>query len=280
MTPAPRPRRRAAVLLVALAAGLALAACAGPVRAPGGTAATPGTPAGADALTGDLTIMAAASLQPAFDQLVEEFAALHPGVDVAPVTYDGSSTLATQLVEGATADVLASASEATMADVTAAGLAPSPQVFATNSPQIVVAAGNPEDVGSLADLARLADEGGVVVLCAPEVPCGAAAHAALDAAGVALTPTSEEQNVTAVLTKVTSGEADAGVVYVTDVRHAGSAVTGVAVDDAPVTRYPIAVLAGDAVAAGHDPAVARAFTELVTSARGQEVLRSFGFGAP
>lgn len=222
---------------------------------------------------GELTVFAAASLQGAFDALGEEFAAQHPGVTVHPTTYDGSATLATQLVGGASADVFASADLPTMRTVTDEGLADgSPTVFATNSLEIVVAPGNPLGIDSLADLAALSTSGGKVVLCAAGVPCGAAARTVLE--GLTLTPVSEEQNVKAVLTKVQTGDADAGLVYRTDVLAADGTVEGVAFPEAAtaVNEYAVVVLA--------DSVVARAFVDLLLSAEGQRVLGELGFTAP
>lgn len=259
---------------------LALAGCS--TGGPSSASSTGGSgSATAEALTGTLTVFAAASLSGAFDVLVADFEAAHPGVDVRPVTYDGSSTLATQLVEGAHADVFASADETTMATVVDAGLVDgAPAVFTTNTLQVVVPAGNPEGITSLADLARVASSGGRVVLCAVQVPCGAATQRVLDAAGVAVAAASEEQNVTAVLTKVAAGEADAGLVYRTDVLAAGDDVEGVDVEEsaAVVNRYPVAVL--DAGPRTSHAAVARAFVDLVLSDAGQDVLADRGFVAP
>lgn len=275
MTARGRGIRFAAMVLTGVA--LALAGCsAEPQSEPG---STPGT--GAD-LGGELTIFAAASLQGAFDELATRFEALHPDIDVAPISYDGSSTLATQLVEGARADVFASADEPNLARVADAGLVDGePEPFATNMLAIAVQPGNPLGIHDLADLAgEEGDEGDdraapVVVLCAPEVPCGAAARTLLDRADVAVTPASEEQNVTAVLTKVRSGEADAGLVYVTDIAAGAGDVDGVDIEgaDAATNVYPIAALTGAA-----NPAAARAFVEFVRSSAGIEVLNAFGFG--
>jgi len=277
-----RPGRRGAALgALVVAATVVLAACSdgtdGPAE-PGPTAAP--TSAGPE-LSGHLSVFAAASLQGVFDDLATTFEERHPSVTVDPITYDGSSTLATQLVEGASADVLATADEKNMTTVADAGLVQgAPRVFTTNTLQVVVPAGNPEGVTSLADLATLASSGGTVVLCAPEVPCGSAAHKALDAAGVTFTPASEEQNVKAVLTKVQTGDADAGIVYRTDVLAAGPDVDGVDFPEAAsaVNAYPIAVLAEPART--HDEAVAQAFVDLVMSDEGQRVLASHGFVAP
>ncbi|QEO13715.1 molybdate ABC transporter substrate-binding protein [Agromyces intestinalis] len=265
--------RRAAGAGAALALLAALAGCAS--SSPTATSAAPEETSDAPALEGELTVYAAASLTAAFDELAAEFEAEHPGVDVLPIVYDGSSTLATQLVEGAPADVFASADERTMATVDDAGLlAADPELFATNTLRIVVPAGNPGGVAAIEDLANPDLQ---VVLCAPEVPCGAASHQLLDLDGVTLTPVSEEQNVTAVLTKVRAGEADAGLVYSTDAVAAGDEVETIvpANADEVVNRYPIAALA----AAGN-PDVAAAFVAFVLSDEGQALLAEYGFGAP
>ncbi|HWJ86055.1 MAG TPA: molybdate ABC transporter substrate-binding protein [Cellulomonas sp.] len=282
-----RTTRTGASAALALAAVLALAACSSSDDASTDQSQTPTSTSTStstsDALTGDLTVFAAASLQPAFDELATTFAADNPGVHVNPVTYDGSSTLATQLVEGGNADVFASADEKNMQPVVDAGLtAGTPTIFTTNTLQIVVAPGNPKNITSLADLAKLADDGGIVVLCAPEVPCGSASQQVLAAAAVDLTPASEEQNVTAVLTKVTAGEADAGLVYRTDVLRAGDDVEGVDFAEAAtvVNKYPIAALSDDARADGHEQATAQAFVDLVLSDEGQKVLTDKGFTTP
>ena len=224
----------------------------------------------------ELTVFAAASLQGAFDELAAQFEARNPDVTVHPVTYDGSSTLATQLVAGAAADVFASADPATMATVTDAGLATgTPTIFATNTLEIVVAPGNPRAISTLADLAELSATGGTVVLCAPAVPCGSASRTVLE--GLDVTPVSEEQNVKAVLTKVQTGDADAGLVYATDVLAAGDSVEGVAFAEAAaaVNEYPVVALTS-----ASDAAIAQAFVDLVLSAEGQRVLRDRGFTAP
>ena len=267
---------RRAVAVMTVAAALSLAGCAAGSSAD--TTASPGagttTTSPAPELTGELTVFAAASLSSAFDELATQFAQLHPGLEVAPISYDGSSVLATQLLGGAAIDVFASADEKNMEKVTDAGLASGATAFATNTLEIAVAPGNPEKISSLQSLTA---PGLTVVLCAAEVPCGSAAQKLLSTAGVALTPASEEQNVTAVLTKVRSGEADAGLVYRTDVTAAGDAVTGVEIDgaDAATNVYPIVALAG-----APNPEAARAFVAFVLSADGQKVLKSFGFGAP
>ena len=264
--------RRAAIALVVTAA-LALAGC--------GSTAMPvaSTSGSADELSGDLTVYAAASLSGAFDELAREFGAEHPAVTVTPINYDGSSTLATQIDGGAQVDVFASADQKNMQKVTDAKLASNPVSFATNVMEIATAPGNPLRLTDLASLAKPSSKGAVptVVLCAPAVPCGSAAQTLLTRAGVTLTPASEEQNVTAVLTKVKSGDADAGMVYVTDVKAAGSAVTGVPIEgaDAATNIYPIAELTQ-----APNAAAAAAFVSFVTGPQGQAVLKKFGFGAP
>lgn len=230
-------------------------------------------PAPRTAEPGELTIVAAASLTASFTELAEAFAARHPETRLAPIWFDGSATLATQLLEGAPADVFASADEANMAKVEAELLG-SPQVFATNTLALAVAPGNPLGLTGLVDLAR---ESVLVVLCAPEVPCGAASHELLDLDGVVVTPASEEQSVTAVIGKVRSGEADAGLVYATDVAASGGAVEGVDLPGAElvVNRYPIGVLERSA-----HPDIARAFVDFVLSPDGQAILGRHGFGSP
>lgn len=247
--------RRPAVALAALV--LALTGCA---------ASTP--PASDDDVNGTLTVYAAASLQASFDEVAEAFTAQHPDVRISPV-YDGSSTLATQIAEGAPADVFASADESTMAKVSE--FAPDSAVFATNTLVIVVPAGNPKRVASLADLS-----GVVTVLCAPEVPCGAASARLLEGAGVTVDAASLEQNVTAVLTKVAAGEADAGLVYATDVvgRDDVEAIVPEGSGDV-VNRYEIAALTDAA-----NPTAADAFVAFVLSDAGQRILADRGFGAP
>ena len=230
-----------------------------------GCAASP--PSGDD-ISGSLTVYAAASLKTSFDEVAEAFTAQHPGIRISPV-YDGSSTLATQIDAGAPADVFASADEATMAKVSE--FAVSPKVFASNTLVIVVPAGNPKKVTSLADLSRV-----VTVLCAPEVPCGAASATLLAAADVTVDAASLEQNVTAVLTKVAAGEADAGLVYATDVVGRDD-VASIVPDgsDKVVNQYPIAALTDAA-----NPQAAKAFVDFVMSDAGQKILHDRGFGAP
>ena len=217
----------------------------------------------------EITVFAAASLSAAFDELAADFHDANPDIVVAPIVYDGSSTLVTQLSEGAEANVLATADEANMGKAVAAGLAAEPQLFASNTLVIATPADNPAGVTSLADLADV-----TTILCAPEVPCGAASQALLAKAGIEVVPASLEQNVTSVLTKVSAGEADAGLVYATDVARDDS-VAWIVPDGAAdvVNRYPIVALDGAGGAAD-------AFIDYVLSPAGQAVLESYGFGAP
>ncbi len=219
-----------------------------------------------------LVVFAAASLSSTFGDLEAEFEAAHPDVDVT-VSFGGSADLATQIRAGAPADVFASADQETMASL--GDLVVDPAPFATNTLQIVVPAGNPGGVRSIADLAEADLD---VVVCAPEVPCGRATREVAAAAGVELRPDSEEQSVTDVLGKVAAGEADAGLVYVTDVPPASrDAVEVIAVPEAAavVNTYPIAVVQGSPRADR-----AREFADLVRGEAGQRVLRDAGFGPP
>lgn len=274
----PRPRRSAPVLVALLAAAALVAPACSADRAPadrppaGGTAQP--TPADPDAeLTGELRVFAAASLRAALDELATRFEQRHPSLDVLPISYDGSSTLATQLIEGAPADVFAAADEATMGRVADAGVATEPVPFASNTLVVAVPRGNPGGVKTIEDLA---DPALTVVLCAPEVPCGAASVTLLADNGVTVTPASLEQNVAAVLTKVATGEADAGLVYATDVRGEDAvAAVAAAGSERVVNRYPIAALEEAA-----NPEAAEAFVAFVASDDGRAVLAERGFGAP
>ncbi len=261
-----------ALAALAAASVLLLGGCAAGDEDPNAPAVSAPEPGGNE-LTGELTVYAAASLKAAFDELETQFEARHPSLELLPVVYDGSSTLAAQLIEGAPADVFAAADENSMTKVTDAGLATGPQLFATNTLVLVMPAGNPAEVEDLSDLA---DDSVTVVLCAPEVPCGAASETLLSNAGLAVSPASLEQNVTAVLTKVAAGEADAGLVYATDVLGRPDVESLVPPGAAEVVnRYPIAALADSA-----NPDAAEAFVDFVLSEPGQEVLARHGFGGP
>jgi molybdate transport system substrate-binding protein len=232
-----------------------------------------------------VTVFAAASLTGVFTELGADFEAANPGTDVR-FNFGSSATLAQQIVRGAPADVFAAASPATMEAVTGASLADAPAVFARNRLQIAVPEGNPARIDGLADLA---DPRTKVALCAPQVPCGAAAVKALAAAGVKVTPVTLEQDVKATLTKLELGEVDAALVYRTDVPaskgssggspegSSGGGVEGVDFPEADraVNDYPIAVLR--AAPAGD---LARRFTGLVLSREGRDALAGAGFEVP
>jgi molybdate transport system substrate-binding protein len=237
----------------------------------------PGDPSddGAAAATGprDITVFAAASLKSSFTEIGAMFEAENPGVTVR-FSFAGSSDLVAQLQQGAPADVFASADTTTMDKAAADDLVVgTPASFATNTLQIATPPDNPAGIDSLADLAGPDVK---VVLCAAEVPCGAATAGVEKVAGVDILPVSEEQSVTDVLGKVVSGEADAGLVYATDVEAAGDTVQGVTFPEAAdvVNTYPIAALADS-----ESPDVAKAFADFVTGTEGQAILTSAGFGA-
>lgn len=226
------------------------------------------------AVTGTITVYGAASLTATFTELAKEFAAANPGVTVH-TTFNGSSVLVTQITGGAPADVFASADLANMAKLATAKLIDGiPVNFATNVLEIAVPSANPANIKSFADLAK---PGVKTVVCAPAVPCGAATMAIEKATGVRLTPVSEETAVTGVLTKVATGEADAGLVYLTDITGARGRVIGVpfAESSTAVNTYPIAALTGSA-----NKLAAAAFVKFVTSAAGHKVLAAAGFGKP
>ncbi|WP_445256235.1 molybdate ABC transporter substrate-binding protein [Nocardioides aurantiacus] len=259
------PRRTPlAAVAAALAGALLLAGC-------GGGSDGAGSDAGGETVT--LRVLAAASLTETFTALGERFEAANPGTRVE-LSFGPSSGLAEQIGSGAPADVFAAASPSTMQTVVDSGDAQDPQDFATNRAEIAVPAANPGDVDALADLA---DPAVKVAVCDPEVPCGALAADVLASAGLDVTPVTEEEDVKAVLTKVTLGEVDAGLVYVTDVQAAGDEVRGVEVPeaDAASTTYPIAALAGSEHAEQ-----ARAFVDLVLSEEGRTALEDAGFGLP
>ena len=253
------PRARLAAALAA--AALVLAACGG------GDEPSDRAPASADGIT----VFAAASLTGAFTELGERFTAANGGAKVT-FNFAGSQALATQLQQGAPADVFASADLANMDKVK--DLVATPRNFASNRLAIVVERGNPKGIRTLGDLAA----GDLkVVLAAPEVPAGKYAAEILGKAGVTVKPVSEEDNVKAVVTKVSLGEADAGIVYVTDVTAGGDKVEGVEIpeDQNVLATYPIAT-----VKASKAADQAQAFMDLVLSAEGQQVLKQYGFLPP
>jgi molybdate transport system substrate-binding protein len=254
--------------LMLLVAMLALASCGGAPRAESPTSASTAPP------SGTITVFAASSLTDAFGRVGGELTTRYPGTHFI-FNYGSSSTLATQIVNGAPADVFASADDVNMQKIADAALVQgSASVFATNRLQIAVAPGNPKRIASLADLAH---GGLVVVLAAPSVPAGRYALEALRRAGVTLVPASQELDVRAVLNKVALGEADAGLVYVTDVRSAVGRVTGVDIpeQDQVVARYPVAALRDS-----RDRRLSSLFVEFLLGPDGQRLLGDVGFARP
>jgi molybdate transport system substrate-binding protein len=256
-----------AVTLVLAGCGSASPADAPSNRADGSTARPNGT----------VTVLAAASLTEAFDKIARDFERSHPGTTVR-LSFGGSSALATQVINGAPADVLATADLATMRRVAEADggtrLAQQPTIFATNRLQIAVPPDNPGRVAGLAHFARPELR---LAVCAPQVPCGRAAAEAFRRAGVIPRPDTYGPDVKAVLTLVRTGEVDAGLVYLTDVCAAGDAVRGLDLPEAtsPVHDYPIAVLAD-----APNPTAARAFVDHVHSAAGRQRLTEACFEVP
>ena len=261
------------VLVSSVAVVVGLAGCGAP-DAPTGVdeVLTDGTPL--PTLTGTLTVFAAASLTDAFTDLGDRLMAQNPSLEVR-FNFAGSSGLATQIVQGAPADVFASANPAQMAVVTDEQLqAGEPQVFAENVLQIAVPAGNPAGITGLRDFAR---EEPALAVCAPDVPCGAAAEQVFELAGVTAVPDTLEEDVRAALTKVELGEVDAALVYASDVASAGDAVEGIEFAEAEeaVNDYPICALAD-----APNSEAAAAFVDLVLADAGQQALRDAGFREP
>jgi molybdate transport system substrate-binding protein len=256
----PRPARL--VVLVQLVAVLAVAGCMSAKKGSKG-----------DSPAGTITVYAAASLTETFTTLGAQFEQAHPGVHVK-FTFAASGTLATQINESAPADVFASAAPKNMATVVGAGNAGAPVNFAKNRMEIAAAPGNPAHVSSVADLAKSSVK---VAVCEPTVPCGVVARKVFEKAGVTVNPAASEPDVKSTLAPVEQGEADAGVVYVTDVNAAGTEVVGVAIPDAlnASTEYPIAVLTH-----AKKPELAQAFVAYVRSADGRRVLTAAGFLTP
>jgi len=237
------------------------------------TTATSAAAGGGGQTSGTVTVFAAASLKEAFTTLGSQFEAAHPGTKVR-FSFDASSALALQINQGAPADVFASAATSNMKQVTDTGGAATPTNFVKNVMEIAVPPTNPAHIASVADLAK---PGVKVALCQPQVPCGAAAQKVFTNAKVTVKPVTLEQDVKATLTKVQTNEVDAGVVYVTDVRSAGKAVTGVPIppDVNASTEYPIAALTKAPNSAG-----GKAFVDYVLSPAGQGVLTADGFAKP
>ncbi len=250
-------RALAAVALVVLLAGCSSSAAGGP-------------PSG-NGLSGSITVDAAASLTEAFDTLDAQFEAAHPGTTIN-LTYGASSDLATQISQGAPVDVFASASESNMTALGSQAVRPAD--FVSNTLEIAVPPGNPANIRSITDLANADVK---VAVCDPAVPCGVVAARVFQNAKITVHPKASLADVKSTLAAVESGEVDAGLVYVTDVRAAGDKVDGIAIPSAvnASTTYPIAVL-------GHadNAALARAFVAYVRSAAGRKVLTAGGFERP
>jgi molybdate transport system substrate-binding protein len=252
-------------------AALVLTGCGATDSASGGEAATGSA---LPAASGEIVVFAAASLTGAFTRLGKEFEQANPEATVT-FNFAGSSALAQQIDQGAPADVFASAAPANMKQVTDTGaITDRPVTFVTNTLEIAVPAGNPGRISGLADFAEPDLK---IALCAEQVPCGAAARKVFAAAGITPDPDTLEQDVKAVLSKVSLGEVDAALVYRTDVKAAGDKVEGIEFpeSDKAVNEYPIAACAEAPNAAG-----AKAFVDFVLSDKGRAVLTEAGFGAP
>ena len=225
-------------------------------------------------ISGTVVVFAASSLMATFTTLATTFEQAHPGVKVVP-SYGGSDTLAAQITQGAPVDVFAAASTTTMGTVTKAGDGVgTPTVFAKNELEIAVSPSNPDHIASLADVTK---SGVKLALCAATVPCGAAATKAFAAAKLTPHPVTLEQDVASVLTKVELGEVDAGIVYQTDVKSAGSKVAGVNFAEAAsaINTYPIVV-----VKTGKNLVAGQEFLNYVVSPAGQQILQAAGFQQP
>ena len=268
---------RAALVGLTTLALVGLAGCGGdsPDTSAAPTAEPTASPSASSAkVTGTVTVFAAASLTESFQKIGREFEAANPGSKVT-FNFAGSSALATQINQGAPADVFASAAPANMKTVTDEGNADgAPTTFVKNQLVLAVPKDNPAGVKGLADLTK---PGVKVALCAEQVPCGAAAQKALSAADVKVTPVTLEQDVKQGLAKVKLGEVDAALVYRTDLRSAGSDVDGVEFPESAdaINDYPIVVLKEAPNKAG-----AQAFIDYVLSQKGESALTQAGFQAP
>ena len=253
--------------------GIVAAALAAGCGSSGSGSASPSPSGGGSQLTGPLTVFAAASLTESFNAAKATLQKAHPGLSIT-YSFAGSQQLVTQIQNGAPADVIATADMKTMDTLSNAGLVDTPKVFAHNKLEIVVAPGNPKGIKGLADLAR---SDLTVVLEDPSVPAGNFARQALQKQGITVNPKSLELDVKSELQKVALGEADAGIVYVTDVTAAGSKVSGVAIPDDQnvIATYPVAV-----VKATSHLAAAQAFVTDVVSGTTQRALRAHGFQGP
>jgi molybdate transport system substrate-binding protein len=275
-----RPFAGVSSVIIAGLAASALAGCGS--SAPSASSATSSAAAGASSAaasgsaaagTNAITVFAAASLQGSFTKIGDQFEAAHPG-DKVTFSFGPSSGLATQIVNGAPASVFASAAPANMDQVVKAGDAAGPSDFAKNKMEVAVPPGNPASVSSVDSLAKSSVK---VALCQPQVPCGVVAAKVFKNAGLTVRPVTLQPDVKSVLTQVELGNVDAGMVYVTDVKAAGSKVKGVPVpaSDNASTLYPIATIKG-----AKNMPVAREFVSYVMSPAGQQVLSAAGFEKP
>ncbi|OFR55808.1 molybdenum ABC transporter substrate-binding protein [Actinomyces sp. HMSC075C01] len=267
--------RRAAIAAVSLLSAVCLAACGGSASNSSTGAATGAASAsasgGAGKATGKVTVLAAASLQGAFEEIEKTVEKDNPGLDVT-FDFQGSQDLVASLAGGDSADVLATANNSTMKTAADQKLVGSQTEFATNVLTLIVPKGNPKKITGLDSSL----DGANLVICAPEVPCGEATQKLTKALGVTLNPASEEQKVTDVRGKVESGEADAGIVYTTDAAAAKDKTDKIDIPDGGVVNhYPIAQTAKP-----ENPAGAQVFIEAVTGKVGQEILAKYGFGKP
>ena len=267
--------RRAAIAAVSLLSAVSLAACGGSASNSSTGAATgsasAGASGGAGKATGKVTVLAAASLQGAFEEIEKTVEKDNPGLDVT-FDFQGSQDLVSSLAGGDSADVLATANNSTMKTAAEQKLVGDQTEFATNVLTLIVPKGNPKKITGLDSSLDGAD----LVICAPEVPCGEATQKLTKALGVTLNPVSEEQKVTDVRGKVESGEADAGIVYTTDAAAAKDKTDKIDIPDGGViNHYPIAQTAKP-----ENPAGAQVFIDAVTGKTGQDILAKYGFGKP
>ena len=267
--------RRAAIAAVSLLSAVCLAACGGSAsNSSTGTttgAASAGASGGAGKATGKVTVLAAASLQKAFEEIEKTVEKDNPGLDVT-FDFQGSQDLVASLAGGNSADVLATANNSTMKTAADQKLVGNQTEFATNVLTLIVPKGNPKKITGLDSSL----DGANLVICAPEVPCGEATKKLAEAQGITLNPVSEEQKVTDVRGKVESGEADAGIVYTTDAAAAKDKTDKIDIPDGGVVNhYPIAPTAKP-----ENPAGAQVFIDAVTGKAGQEILAKHGFGKP
>jgi molybdate transport system substrate-binding protein len=262
-------------LVLVLTVPIALAACSSSTKTSTKATTTTVAPTSttAAALSGSLNVFAAASLTSAFNAAKTALVSADPGLSLT-FNYAGSNTLVTQIQQGAPVDVFASADQKNMDKLVTAGLVDTPVTFAKNKLEIAVAPGNPKHITSLQDLAK---PGLTVVLEATGVPAGDYTRQVEQQLSVNITPKSLAPDVKTAITTVTSGEADATVVYVTDVAAAGSKVSGVSIPDnlQPAITYPIAV-----VKATHNKAAADGFVQSAVSGDVQKALIAQGFIAP